>query len=377
MGKSILFLKVIILSYCVYHYFYNPQNAFASFLIIMLTVLSFAVLIPIFNSIKLKVILIISSMIIATVSYFIHSLMLLLIPILILELFFEINLSPKTGIPLILIFMFLTVSFSYDYYLRGIYFVLNGFCIILYLLFKKDILLNSLQKHNDDLRRAIDMLNRRLTIDREFKNQLAYTAQLEERNKIAQEIHDNVGHAISGSLMQLEAAKLLVKQDADKSLLILATAIASLRKGLENIRMTLKNIKPPSEQMGINRLRLFLDDFNSKHTIRTLLNYEGDISKISPTAWKIFLENVSEGITNVIRHSNADCININIYVMNKMIRLQMTDNGFVSSTSIKKGLGISGMEERLLTIGGTLLIDSSKGFSLTMLVPLKGVKNGY
>ena len=51
----------------------------------------------------------------------------------------------------------------------------------------------------------------------EYKNQIIYTSQLQERNNIAQEIHDKLGHSISGSLMQLEAAKLIMDKDSNQS----------------------------------------------------------------------------------------------------------------------------------------------------------------
>ncbi|MBZ9688965.1 histidine kinase dimerization/phosphoacceptor domain-containing protein [Clostridium estertheticum] len=70
-------------------------------------------------------------------------------------------------------------------------------------------------------------------------------SQLEERNKIAQEIHDNIGHTLSGGIMQLEGAKLLLDIDLPKSKSMVQSTINVLREGMDNIRITLKNIKPP------------------------------------------------------------------------------------------------------------------------------------
>lgn len=227
-----------------------------------------------------------------------------------------------------------------------------------------------LHKQNDDLRIRTDELSKRLAHDQEYRRQLTQNTQLEERNRIAQEIHDRVGHTISGSLMQLEAARVVLAKDPDKVETIIVGVIRNLREGLESIRQTLKNIKPGSTTLGINRIRLILDDFTARHAIKTTLESAGELSVIEQNMWRIIQENLSEALTNTVRHGSANMVRVWIRILNKLVRVEIHDNG-VGCPVVHKGMGLSGMEERLSTIEGRLIADGSDGFSLIMLIPYR------
>lgn len=256
------------------------------------------------------------------------------------------------------------------------YIVLGVFIHLLYTFFDKTFKrLHVLSVENDNMREKIDLLAGRLNKDIEYERQLKYSSQLEERNKLAQEIHDKVGHAISGSLIQLEAAKLIMDQDQTKSKEILQKTINILREGMENIRVTLRNIKPATEQLGINRMRLILDEFSVNHPIKTTLVHTGNLERIAHTHWKVIYENMLEALTNTLKYSGATVVSVHIEVLNTFVKAEVKDNG-VGAFTLKKGLGISGMEERSGRLGGKIITDGSKGFSVITLLPLEEESNG-
>jgi len=229
--------------------------------------------------------------------------------------------------------------------------------------------LNKYMENYDRLREENYKLNLKMSKDMEYENQLRYVSQLEERNKIAQEIHDNIGHTLSASLMQLEAANLLMERDMDKSRSIIQNTIAVLREGMENIRATLRNIKPSSEQMGINRIKLLLDNFMKNNTIEVSLIHKGDLDIINYKQWKVIHDNLNECLTNTLKYAKASKVNVNINVLNKLIKVEIKDNG-CGAVKVSKGLGISGIEERTDGIGGKVIVDGSNGFSVIMLLPI-------
>jgi len=229
--------------------------------------------------------------------------------------------------------------------------------------------LNKFTRLDDKLREENYKLNLKLNKDMEYENQLRYVSQLEERNKIAQEIHDNIGHTLSASLMQLEAANLLMERDMEKSKSIIQNTIVVLREGMENIRATLRNIKPSSEQMCINRIKLLIDNFMKNNDIVVSLVHNGDLDKISYKQWKIIHENLNECLTNILKYAKASKVNVNVNVLNKLVKVEIKDNGH-GAFNISKGLGISGIEERTEGIGGKVIIDSSNGFSVILLLPI-------
>lgn len=221
----------------------------------------------------------------------------------------------------------------------------------------------------DEMRKSLQKLTKNMNENSEYIRQSEYTFKLEERNRISQEIHDKIGHSMTGALFQMEAAKRLMETDQTKAIELLQNAIHISKDGIENIRMTLKNMKPPTEQVGIHRMKLLMDDFNTKQLIKTAFTYEGNLDIISPIQWKIIYENVTEALTNVMKYSDATLISVDLKVLNKIIRVEVKDNGSGTAT-IKKGLGIIGMEERTATVNGKMIVDSTNGFSVTTLLPI-------
>lgn len=228
----------------------------------------------------------------------------------------------------------------------------------------------SLETQADKMRKDMQRLTKSFNENKEFLRQSEYTFKLEERNRLSQEIHDKIGHSMTGALIQMEAAKSLMDIDKEKAKELLTNSINISKDGIEEIRLTLKNLKPPKEQLGINRLKLIIDEFMEKSRIKTSLSYKGDIDRISYIQWKIILENISEAFTNSMKYSEAANISVKVEVLNKYIKAEVKDNG-KGERLIKKGLGIIGMEERTAAVDGKIIVDGSNGFSVTTLLPIK------
>jgi len=222
---------------------------------------------------------------------------------------------------------------------------------------------------NDELKKKNYRILTNLNDQIEYKNQLIYTSQLQERNNIAQEIHDKLGHSISGSLIQLEAARLIMDKDSNQSKVIIQNTINVLREGMENIRFTLKNIKPEVEQLGINRIKLLVDEFKSKGKINANLYYCNDLDRITYIEWKVICDNIQEVFTNIIKYSGAKNVKINVEVLNTLLKVEIKDDG-IGCIRIEKGLGLSGIEERTANLNGKVIFDGSSGFSVIMLLPI-------
>jgi signal transduction histidine kinase len=230
--------------------------------------------------------------------------------------------------------------------------------------------LEKLENQMDKMRKDTQKLTKSLNENNEYIRQSEYTFKLEERNRLSQEIHDKIGHSMTGALIQMEASKRLIEKDKEKAIELMQNAINISKAGIENIRITLKNIKPPTEQMGIHRLKLFLDDFEAKNHIQTPLVFKGHLEAITPIQWKIIQENITEALTNAMKYSDASSISTEIIVLNAIVKIVVKDNG-KGVEKMKKGLGIIGMEERTASINGKIIVDGTNGFSVTMLLPVQ------
>lgn len=228
--------------------------------------------------------------------------------------------------------------------------------------------LKRLDEERESMRLEMQNLSRLLSKNQEYIRQSEYTIKLEERNRLSQQIHDEVGHAMAGALIQMEASRRLLTVNSDKASELLGNAISISKEGLERIRLTLKDMKPRSEELGIHRLRLFAEDLSAKHAIKTTVTHDGNLDLITPIQWKIIQENATEAVTNSLKYAGATAIEIEVRVLNRMIRSSVADNGH-GATKIVKGLGIVGMEERAASAGGTVIVDGSRGFRVTTLLP--------
>jgi len=230
--------------------------------------------------------------------------------------------------------------------------------------------LKRLEDERENLRADLERLTRSLSENKEFIRQSEYTFKLEERNRLSQRIHDEIGHSMAGALIQMEAARRLLDSNRDKAGELLGNAIAISKEGLERIRLTLKDMKPRSEELGLHRLRLFADELSAKHAVAATVTYSGDVDVITPIQWKIIQENATEAVTNSLKYGGATAIEIEVSVLNRFIKAVVADNG-KGAEKIVKGLGIVGMEERTASAGGTVIVDGTRGFSVTTLLPYR------
>ena len=202
------------------------------------------------------------------------------------------------------------------------------------------------------------------------ESNVEHTFRLEERNDIAQKLHDELGHVLSGSTLQLEAALLVLEHDEEKSRHMLRTVIDNLREGTESIRLILKSIKPETASMNIQTIKTLLSKVKEKSGVDVELIYNNEISELNYKQWYVITPNIKEAMTNMMKYSNASLCKITFERLNKMIKVTIYDNG-QGCTTIKKGMGLQGLSERLLSIKGQLILDGSNGFSIVMLIPIE------
>lgn len=221
----------------------------------------------------------------------------------------------------------------------------------------------------DKLRGTQERLMNRLHENEDFIRAAEYTYKLEERNRLSQELHDGVGHAMTGALIQMEAAKALLWKDEQAAEKLLQNAIGISQEAIEQIRLTLKNTKPPTQQLGIHRLKAVVEAFGSSSGLLTTVVHEGEIERISPLHWKVIHDNAAEALTNTAKYAGATAVHVEVRVLGKLVKAVVSDNGR-GQAKIVKGLGLVGMEERAAAVNGTVIADGASGFSVTTLLPL-------
>ncbi|MDY0406939.1 sensor histidine kinase [Virgibacillus sp. 179-BFC.A HS] len=367
MERCLISAKMVLLLFVVFSIILEPGRdvSWAVLLILLYICANFSIYL--FKSVRLKTFCLLLSAALAIVGYgLVHPLFILLLPLAILECLHE-----KMNHQLIAQLISLVPMFYIQTDMRPLYVLV---ALVMGLLYRQvanyDKKLATAHQQLDTARENYQSLVKRLHERDSYLKQSAYMLKLEERNKISQEIHDNIGHSITGALIQMEAAKSLLQRNPQKAEKLLQNAIGITKEGIESIRLTLKNLKPSIEHIGISRLKLYLNEFAAKQHISTILTHYGDMERILPLQWKIIFDNMNEALTNALRYSEATRITVDITVLNKLIKLEVKDNGR-GIDILEKGLGIIGMEERAAAADGKVIIDGKSGFSVTTLLPIQ------
>lgn len=197
--------------------------------------------------------------------------------------------------------------------------------------------------------------------------EIASIAEVKERNRIARDIHDSIGHSIAGILIQLQAAYKLHAKDEAKSLALVSKSIEGLAGSVEMLRETVHNIKP-RERTGVEYVRSIVDNFAF---CPVELKLSGDFNDVPAAHLEIVATNMKEALTNAARYSQATKVDITVDANERYTRLYIKDNG-VGCPRIKEGLGLSGMKERVRNMGGTVSISAGDGFLIVCVIPREG-----
>ena len=147
---------------------------------------------------------------------------------------------------------------------------------------------------------------------------------LEERASLSQTLHDKLGHNINGSVYQLEAAKVLMEKDPEKSKNILQAVIDQLRSGMDEIRGILRKERPAKKELAMLQLYKLCEDCNNKG-VKTELVTEGDTALIPDPIWEVILDNAFEAVSNSMKYSKCSRIDIRLVVMAQRVRVSIAE----------------------------------------------------
>lgn len=192
----------------------------------------------------------------------------------------------------------------------------------------------------------------------------AHLAEIKERNRIARDIHDSLGHNLAGILLQLQAAIKTLDRDEARARELLQASVASLSNSVSLLRDTVHNIRP-QEQLGLEYFQRIIENF---HFCPVDFQHWGDLSQLSPSHAEMISAILKEALTNASRHSQATRVVVNLEVRDNIVRLLIRDNG-VGCEKIKEGMGLSGMRERVSNLGGTISLSADDGFMIVAILP--------
>lgn len=226
---------------------------------------------------------------------------------------------------------------------------------------KRGILTEKIKKMRDDNQENENFLKERNKILLEQQNVEIRMATLKERNRIAREIHDNVGHMLTRAILQTGALKVLEKEEKLKEQLndlqqTLNVAMNNIRNSVHDLHDDSINLEKAVKELIMAFPKLDIDfEYEVENQIDKNIKYG-------------FLAIIKEALTNTLKHSNGNKVRIEIVENPGFYKLVVTDNGTEIQENFVGGMGISSIQERVETLNGVLRISTDNGFRITITI---------
>lgn len=236
------------------------------------------------------------------------------------------------------------------------------FLLFIVIILQKEYFENEENRKNKEI--AVNTANKLMALNSKLQI-YAYnaeeTAKIKERNRIFNEIHDTVGHYLTGIIEGLDAAQQLIQIDLDLVQKQIGSIAQLARTSLDNVRKSVKAEKRDNASNIGFKDAIYSIVSDMKHVIK--LDFVLDITdcKINNSYFDPLLNIIMEGITNCIKHSQATVMKISLSsVGNQTFKLIITDNG-IGCDNYTAGTGLNNIIENTKAINGNVNIESKFG----------------
>ena len=203
-------------------------------------------------------------------------------------------------------------------------------------------------------------------VNEQLKNYAALTEKIgedNERKRISREIHDTLGHALTGILAGVDACRVLINIDTDKTKKQLDIVSDVVRQGIKDVRGSLNKLRPGAlEETSLKvALEKMIKEFEEVSKLKIDFYYEWDRVDLEKTKEDIIFRIIQESITNALRHGKATEVEINMFNDDYKYMLVIQDNG-VGCQEIHYGYGLKQMQERVAILDGKISFIGDNGF---------------
>lgn len=211
--------------------------------------------------------------------------------------------------------------------------------------------------------------------NRELNSYLALSEKIaedRERKRIAREIHDTLGHALTGISAGIDAVKVLVDIDTNRAKEQLNNVSVVVRDGIRDVRGSLNKMRPGALENNTLKEALIkiIREYEAISNLEIHLRYEWDNIDLDIAKEDIVFRVIQESITNSVRHGHAKTIWIELLEEESYV-MTIRDDG-IGFDELHYGYGLKQMQERLMIIGGSVRFENRDGFYTYIEIPKIG-----
>jgi signal transduction histidine kinase len=206
---------------------------------------------------------------------------------------------------------------------------------------------------------------------RELEQASRQAGVLEERQRLAREIHDTLAQDFASVVVQLEAAEAAQNTELS-STRFLEQARAVARDGLSEARRMVWALRPEILENSslVSALERFLKRWGEENQIKANLTVTGEPSLLSPELEVNLLRITQEALSNVRKHAKASQVNVTLSYLEELVLLDIQDDGLGLQPASLGSFGLRSMRERIESLGGSFTLESEPGQGTTVAVGL-------
>ncbi|WNR43927.1 sensor histidine kinase [Paenibacillus roseipurpureus] len=229
------------------------------------------------------------------------------------------------------------------------------------------------EKLLEENQRQYHLIHEQNNVLEQYANQIEQLTLVEERNRMARELHDTVGHTFTSVIMGMDAVSYLIEVSPEKAKEKLDVLRGVTRAGLEEVRRSIHQMVPQEGDVLLShQLSHLANEFalhTGTHIEFTTVSEEFDIPKLTKLS---LIRCLQESLTNAKRHGKASSIQIVLTYADDQVSLRVEDDG-VGTSDLKVGFGINAMQERISALQGMLSVHSlsEQGTVVHCTIPVK------
>src|SRR5580700_2167664 len=192
--------------------------------------------------------------------------------------------------------------------------------------------------------------------------EIEHLAKIAERERIARDLHDVLGHTLSVIILKSELAGKLIDHDPERAKAEIADVEQTSRAALADVRSTIRGYRAHSLEAELKHAKATLE------TAGVIVESQSEEVRLTPAQESVVALVVREAVTNVVRHARARNCHLRLIPVNGNCRIEIHDDG--RGGGAVEGNGLRGMRERIEALGGTLQRENSAGTRLSIEFPL-------
>lgn len=255
--------------------------------------------------------------------------------------------------------------------IRGTVSIFRSLNLVLFILYLTMLIQGEYQEREriQNLNEQLEEANRKLKL---YAEEAERNAETRERNRLAREIHDTLGHALTGIVAGVDACLMTIDISTEATKKQLEKIGDVARQGITDVRRSVRKLRPDAlEKLELeDAITGMLENLAATSGVKVMFQNQVKPFQFHEDEEEVIYRVIQEATTNAVRHGHADKIWITITKENAWLTITVKDNG-VGCGEMKEGFGLKHMKERLSLLNGTLEYNGEDGFLIVAGIPIR------